>query len=435
MVPGDVAYLTQWLDLRVVDTRGTSVGRLLDLVAHWSDTEETPPRIVAAVVGDGRERRTVPVGQVSLHRDRVTLDADSTDWDATPTDLHLRRDVLDQQIVDKHDLRVVRVSDVRLAAVAGDALVVVGVDPGYAAVLRSLAPHGWGDRIARVFRLKDTGCIAWSDVEPTTLSDNGAIRLRTSLHGFRRLHPADIAEILEQLNPSDRNALLESLPVETAADAVTEADEEVQREIMEQLDPWMAADILEEMEPDDAADIVQDLSGSKRKELLDEMEAEEAEEVKELLHYDENTAGGLMTPEFYALPVHVTAQQAIDMLRETAPEAETVYYLYVVDDDGRLAGVISLRDLIVAQPSTPVWNFMVEGESVVRVMVDDALEDVAAQLEHYDLLAVPVVDREDRLIGIVTVDDTLEELLPDSWRRRRGRRHSAARADRADRVE
>jgi len=434
MVPGDVAFLTQWLDRKVVGADGGGAGRILDLVAHWSDTEETPPRVVAAVIGRPGEQRTVPYGALSIDRDQVLVSRDAPSWEPTSTDLLLRRDVLDQQIVDKHDLRVVRVSDVRLAVVGGEALV-VGVDPGYTAVLRRLAPHGWGDRIARVLRLKDRGCIAWSDVEPTTLSDNGAIRLRTSLHGFRRLHPADIAEILEQLNPSDRNALLESLPVETAADAVTEADEEVQREIMEQLDPGMAADILEEMEPDDAADIVQDLSGSKRKELLDEMEAEEAEEVKELLHYDENTAGGLMTPEFFALPVHVTAQQAIDMLRETAPEAETVYYLYVVDDDGRLSGVISLRDLIVAQPSTPVWNFMVEGESVVRVMVDDALEDVAAQLEHYDLLAVPVVDREDRLIGIVTVDDTLEELLPDSWRRRRGKRHNAARSERSDRVE
>ena len=152
------------------------------------------------------------------------------------------------------------------------------------------------------------------------------------------------------------------------------------------------------------------------------MDAEEAEEVKDLLHYGEDTAGGLMTPEFVALPVNVSAQEAIDLLRELAPKAETIYYLYVVDDNGRLAGVISLRDLIVSAPSTPVWNFMVEGQDVVRVGVDDSLQEVASQLEHYDLLAVPVVDRSDRLIGIVTVDDTLEELLPDHWRRRRGRR-------------
>lgn len=415
-------YLTQLLGMRVVDGGGAVLGETRDLVAHWSDTEDVPPQVVALVVASQKEERVVPFAAVAWTGDRFRIDADPGPYTLTETDLFLRRDVLDQQIVDKHDLRVVRVSDVRLAATTDGAIVVVGVDPGYVAVLRRLLPSRWSGRIARAMGLKESGCIAWSDVEPTTLSDNGALRLRTSLHGFRRLHPADIADILEQLNPSDRNALLESLPVETAADAVTEADESVQREIMEQLAPEMAADILEEMEPDDAADIVQDLSGSKRKELLDEMEAEEAEEVKELLHYDENTAGGLMTPEFVALPLHLTAQQAIDRLREMAPDAEMIYYLYVVDEDARLSGVISLRDLIVASPTTPVWNFMVEGESVVRVMVDDSLEEVASQLEHYDLLAVPVVDREDRLLGIVTVDDTLEELLPNSWRRRRFRR-------------
>lgn len=390
------------------------------MVARWPESEESPPAVVAWIVTEQREPRILQAG--TIREGRLICDS-QTLAESTARDLFLRRDVIDRQIVDKHDLRVVRVADVQLAVLPDGKHVVVGVDPGYRALVRRLLPVALADR-CRAWLAKGSGCIPWSDVEPTAVSEDGVIRLRTSLHGFRRLHPADIAEILEQLHPTERNALLESLPVETAADAVTEADEEVQREIMEQLDPGKAADILEEMEPDDAADIVQDLSGSKRKELLEEMDAEEAEEVKDLLHYGEDTAGGLMTPEFIALPVHVTAQEAIDLLRELAPKAETIYYLYVVDEDERLTGVISLRDLIVAAPSTPVWNFMVEGDSVVRVGVDDSLQEVASQLEHYDLLAVPVVDRSDRLIGIVTVDDTLEELLPEHWRRRRGRRSS-----------
>ncbi len=413
-----VDYFTRWIGHPVRDADGRSVGKLADMIARWPESEDSPPVVVGWAIHARRETRLVHAG--ALTRQGLVCKSD-TPFEATPRDLHLRRDVLDRQIVDKHDLRVVRVADVQLAAVADGLQVVVGVDPGYRALLRRLLPaaiaYGCRDWLSR-----GSGCIPWSDVEPTAVSEDGVIRLRTSLHGFRRLHPADIAEILEQLHPTERNALLESLPVETAADAVTEADEEVQRAIMEQLDPGKAADILEEMEPDDAADIVQDLSGSKRKELLEEMDAEEAEEVKDLLHYGEDTAGGLMTPEFIALPVHVTAQEAIDLLRELAPKAETIYYLYVVDDDERLTGVISLRDLIVSAPSTPVWNFMVEGDSVVRVGVDDSLQEVASQLEHYDLLAVPVVDRSDRLIGIVTVDDTLEELLPEHSRRRRGRR-------------
>ncbi len=413
-----VDYFTRWVGQAVRDPQGRSIGKVVDMVARWPEGEDAPPVVVGWLVAGNegaRLLRSSPVADCQLIADPDAI------LETTPRDLHLKRDVLDRQIVDKHDLRVVRVADVQLACTSDGHMVVVGVDPGYRAVIRRLLPAAMARR-ADNWLSRGSGCIPWSDVEPTAVSEDGVIRLRTSLHGFRRLHPADIAEILEQLHPTERNALLESLPVETAADAVTEADEDVQREIMEQLDPGMAADILEEMEPDDAADIVQDLSGSKRKELLEEMDAEEAEEVKDLLHYGEDTAGGLMTPEFVALPVNVSAQEAIDLLRELAPKAETIYYLYVVDDNGRLAGVISLRDLIVSAPSTPVWNFMVEGQDVVRVGVDDSLQEVASQLEHYDLLAVPVVDRSDRLIGIVTVDDTLEELLPDHWRRRRGRR-------------
>jgi Mg/Co/Ni transporter MgtE len=177
--------------------------------------------------------------------------------------------------------------------------------------------------------------------------------LRTTRDGLRHLHPADIADILEQLHPQERNALINSLPVETAADAVSEADDDVQRQIIEQLAPEKAADILEEMEPDDAADIVQDLSGSTRKELLEEMDEDEAEELKELLHYDENSAGGLMTTSYVAMSVELTSQGAIDRIRELSPDAETIYYIYVVNEEHRLTGVISLRDLIVSDPTTP----------------------------------------------------------------------------------
>lgn len=414
-------FLTQLLGARVSRADGSAAGEIADVLAQGGGAGDLP-RVTAVVIAKGRQEWAAPCSALVSDGDDFKLREGDARYEMTASDLWLKRDVLDKQIVDTQDLRVVRVSDVRLAPASDGSLLVVGVDPGQLAVLRRLLPAGWGDRVGRALGMKDPGFIAWSDVEPTAQSENGVLRLRTTRDGLRQLHPADIADILEQLNPSDRNALLESLPVETAADVVTEADENVQREIMEQLAPEKAADILEEMEPDDAADVVQDLSGSKRKELLEEMEPDDAQDIKELLHYGEDTAGGLMTPEFVALPLHLTAQNAIDRLREIAPTAETIYYIYVVDEEERLSGVISLRDLIVAAPTTPLWNFMVEGDSVVRVSVDDALEEVASQLEHYDLLAVPVVDNQDRLLGIVTVDDTLEELLPDSWRRRRFRR-------------
>lgn len=400
-----VEFLTQLLGDRLGEH-----GEIREVLAHGGEAEGTLPRVVAVIVGKGRSERAVvwPKGD--------------TEYLPTEKDWHLKRDLMDKQIVDTADMRVVRVSDVRLAAAPDGGLVVVGVDPGQVAVLRRVLPEGWGDRVARALRIKDSPFIPWSEVEPTSHSDHGVLRLRTTRDALRKLHPADIADILEQMHPNDQAELLESLPVETAADVITEMQDDEARDVLERMDTEVAADIVEEMEPDDAADLLQDVSGAKRKEILDEMEEEEAHDVRELLTYDESSAGGLMTTEFVSLPSDLTAAQAIEKLREMAPEAETIYYIYVTEPDGTLVGVISLRDLIVAAPDQPLWNVM--RESVIKVSVDANLEEVASALEHYDLMAVPVVDSTEHLLGIVTVDDTLEELLPASWRRKRFKRRS-----------
>ncbi len=444
-------FLTQILGWVVVNAQtGARLGVIRDLVAtipaepdvsedsvlpDAPRTRETPaardaaarlrlPRVVAIVMTQGKTERVILSGGLrpgETPGQWVTASEPAT-YTPDPQDLFLKRDVLDKQIVDTLDFRVVRASDVRLAPApdgSGD-LLVMGVDPGETAVLRRLLPGTWGERVARLLHLPTEGrFIAWSDVEPTTQAENGVLRLRTSRDKISELHPADIADILEQMTPADRTAVLESLDTETAAEALTEADDDVQRDILLNLDTEDAADILEQMDPDDAADAMGDLPGSRRKELLDEMEDAEADDVRQLLAYDDDTAGGLMTTEFVSLPLDWTADAAIAHLREIAPRAETIYYIYVTDPEGRLAGVISLRDLIIAAPQTPLWNFMVE--NVVRIGLDDNLEQVASALDHYDLLAVPVTDNDNRLQGIVTVDDTLEQLLPASWRRRRFR--------------
>jgi Mg/Co/Ni transporter MgtE len=170
------------------------------------------------------------------------------------------------------------------------------------------------------------------------------------------------------------------------------------------------------MSPDDAADLVADLSDETRQEILALMERDEAEEVKELLAYPEDTAGGMMTTEFVTIPATLTAAQAIDRLRELEPDAETIYYVYVTDEDGCLVGVLSLRDLIVAKPDTPIKDVMIPEPVTVGVLADE--DEVAEVVAHYNLLAVPVVDKEGRLAGIVTVDDAMDAILPAAWRKR-----------------
>jgi magnesium transporter len=283
-------------------------------------------------------------------------------------------------------------------------------------LLRRLGIEGAYRILARNLRLPTPErYIDWEDVDPVETSI-ASIRLRVPHAGLTELHPADLATIIDQLAPRDRAGVLAALDDEAVADAIEEMEPDTQVEVLEGLAPERAADILEEMSPDDAADLVADLADSTRKELLALMERDEAEELGGLLAFPEDTAGGMMTTEFVAVPADLTAGATIERLRELEPDAETIYYVYVVDAEGRLVGVLSLRDLIVAKPPTPIGDVMIEDPVAVNVRADR--DDVAGIVARYNLLAVPVVDDARRLVGIVTVDDAIDTILPASWRRR-----------------
>ena len=311
--------------------------------------------------------------------------------------------------------KVVRVNDLRLDELEGT-LHLVAVDVGAAGLLRRLGIEGPYRTIARNLRLPlPERYIDWEDVDPVETSI-ASIRLRVPHAGLRELHPADLASIIDQLAPRDRAGVLASLDDEAAADAIEEMEPDTQVEVLEDLLPERAADILEEMSPDDAADLIADLSRTARDEILPLMEPTEAREMAELLGYPEDSAGGMMTTEFVAVRDDLTAEQTIQRLRELEPDAETIYYIYVVDDAERLVGVVSLRDLIVSPPDTVVRTFMFPEPVAVGVLADE--DEVAQVVARYNLLAVPVVDDEGRLEGIVTIDDAIDTVLPSGWKHR-----------------
>lgn len=409
-------HISQLLDAKVYSAEGKLMGKVAEVVAS---PDERFPRLQALQLRlNGNGVRWLPIefcdlapGEVRL---RLSLE-ESIPYYPSEQSIWLRRDVMDKQIVDVEEHRVVRVNDLWLAR-KGDKLGVVGVEADFRSLSRRLGIEGAIKRIASALRLRlPARIIPWDDVERLQPA-GGGIKLRVPYTKIARLHPADIADIVEQLDPAQRAEVIESLDVETAAEAISEADPEVQVAIIESLDSERASDLLEEMEPDEAADILQDLPDKRTEEILEQMEPDEAAEVKQLLEYDEETAGGLMTPEFVAISEHFTAEEAIQYLRELQPKAENVYYVYVADDEGRLTGVISLRDLIVAQPETPVSEFM--ARNVLSVDVHVNLEEVAQMLAKYNLLALPVVDSENRLLGTITIDDTISRVLPPERRRR-----------------
>jgi CBS domain-containing protein len=413
-------FLSDFLNAEVVDLRQHRVGRVRDLIVVMSDPF---PRVTGVVLKDNPRVRSIDWGVVrSWDNKELSLKVEAQDLQPhtrTDTELWLSRQVLDKQIVDMDGRRVVRVNDLQLSQVDGSMLL-VGVDIGSRGLMRRIGLEGLGRRVvASLGRDWPHKLISWEAVDPVK-SDVNSVKLRIAHTKLAKLHPADIAEIVHELSPDDRSAVFAALDDEKAADTLEEIqDEQMQASILERLDVERASDILEAMSPDEAADLLADLPKERAQQLLQKMEEDEAEDVEELLAYREDTAGGLMTTEYVGVLHSLTAAQAIDRLRELEPDAESVYYVYVVDEEEHLLGVLSLRDLIVAKPETPIRDFMIK--NVIAVRVDAGPREVAEVTSKYNLLAVPVVDEHNRLQGIVTVDDVMERVMParGGMRRRR----------------
>jgi magnesium transporter len=231
------------------------------------------------------------------------------------------------------------------------------------------------------------------------------------------LHPADIAEIISQVSHKEGASFFRGLDVETAAEALSELEPDVQAAIITGMDTDKAADIIEEMPPDEAADVLSDLPVDKAKEILESIEKEEAEDIQELLSHEEDTAGGLMTNDFITYPPEISVKDAIEKFRKDAEDVETVYYLYITDPDEKLLGVVSLRELLLAPLDAKLSDIL---ETKLKTVTPDTDEiEVAEIVAKYNLVAIPVVDTEGFMVGIVTVDDVIDVILPPSAKRRR----------------
>jgi len=283
---------------------------------------------------------------------------------------------------------------------------VIGVDVSTSALLRRLRFAKLADRVAR---RNPPDAVAWSDVDVGSWKDPN-VKLRVTRSGVRRLHPADLAEIASELPPAEGVGLLEALEEEVAADTLEEMTPEDQVRMLEALGPERAARMLERMSPDDAADLLQDLEREDAEALLGQMEPDEAAEILQLLRYEEESAGGLMTTEFVTVEPTETCQGVIESLRHRVPDEEHANHLYVTDAGGKLVGELSLYELVVAPGERTVATVM--HEDPVAVAVEDGKDEVVEAIMKYNLLAVPVVDADERLVGIVTVDDVIDLVGP-----------------------
>jgi magnesium transporter len=335
-------------------------------------------------------------------------------YEPSENDVFLSRDVLDKQIIDTDGARVVRVNDLELVRV-NNTLYVSNVDVGMMGILRRIGlGHATQVFASGLHMHLPDNVISWDDVE--LLRHDQFMRLRVPADSIAELHPADVAEIISDLNKLETGQFLEAMGVEQIADTLEQVETEFQVELVENMSDEKVADVLEEMEPDEAADLLAELPQERSRRLVSLMAQDEADDVRHLLTFPEDSAGGIMTTDFATVPVDVTAEQAIKLLRENAREIETFFYVYVTDTPNHLIGVFSLNDLIFADPNALVNEFMQDRVKSVHPL--DEQQEVAQIITKYDLLAVPVVDDQDMLQGIVTADDALDKIIPTAWKKR-----------------
>lgn len=328
-----------------------------------------------------------------------------------PDEVLIARDILNKQIVDTRGMRVVRVNDLKLSDTSSTQLRLLGAEVGARGILRSLSPalEHVALKVARTFGHPiPERIIAWSymDLVERDLSN---VKLSVSHKTLDDMHPADIADIIERLDPRLRGQVFAQLDDEQRAGAMAEFDDDAMAaELMGGMNEREASRMLSEMDPDDAAELVSELDYDKAEKLLRLMGVQEQRAIRQLLGYREDTAGRIMTSEFAALPEDKTAADAVELLRGLDEDFESVRYVYLSDEDNKLSGVVTLNALIVAQPETPLADICTR--EVITASPEDDQEDVAEDIAKYNLLAMPVVADDGHLLGIVTVDDALDVL-------------------------
>lgn len=408
-------FLSEILKQPVLDPKGEELGRLKDIAVVKA---EPLPKVDALIIERKGGLFRIPWSEFTMFNKRIIaakiLAADLVPYDEITDGLLALRDVLDKQIVDVNGVKVVRVNDIKLEGYESEA-VLIAVDVGVRGILRRLGVERKGEGFLRVFKATlPFNLISWNYIQPLQPKLT-AIALTVPRQMLSELHPADIADIISQVSHHEGAAFLKNLDVDVAAETLSELSTEAQVEIIRGMDTEKASDIIEMMPPDEAADVLGDLPAEKAKEILEHIEKEEAEDIQELLGHEEDTAGGLMTNEFIAYSSGITVREAIEKFRKDASELETVYYLYLIDGAERLEGVVSLRELLLSDPDTRLSEIM---ETKVKTVTPDADEKVVAKItSKYNLVALPVVDNEGVLLGIVTVDDILARIVPVTKRK------------------
>jgi CBS domain-containing protein/sporulation protein YlmC with PRC-barrel domain len=405
-------FLSEILGKRIIGATGEKIGRIHDLTAEIID----PYPIVTGIIvkSSPKNKRTyLPWREVLEINGDILVSIRSVDdlmeIQIKEGDLLLNDALMDKQVVDTHGAKIRRVNDLQFLKTR-HGLHLVHVDVGFRGLIRRVGLIRLLDAVLQGlfdYTLSNQ-LISWKFTQP--LSSPDLLRLNIAQNRLSQLHPADLADILEDLDIKQRAALFQSLDVETAAETLEETDPKVQVSLITDLNSEKASDIIEEMSLSEAADLIGDLPKAKAEGILKEMEKDIADDVKELMSHPEQEAGGMMTTSFLSFRPSISVSDALDQFRQEAADVDWVHYVYITDEEEHLLGVVSLRDLILADPDQKMQDIM--DQRVVSVKLDDKADKIADQFAKYALTAMPVVDDQNHIHGAIIFKNLLDIVAP-----------------------
>jgi magnesium transporter len=407
-------HATEVLGAEAYDVAGNFVGRVKELFIEPADQ---PNRVARVLLGRGQYRPLVAkydqIAAVSPGKMNLTTDESALElYHPNEAWLAVRKDLLDQQIIDTSGRKVVRVNDIDFNEQRTNGNVemrVTHVDVGLpGAVRRLLQGIMPPEAIRRIQEKLPTRTIRWEFVNLIESDPLRRVKLRMTSQKLASMHPADLADIMEELSPAERQSIVDSLDEETAADAIAELDKRLQTQVVEKLDPEKAADIIEEMRPDEAADLLARLSPEASNEIMDEMPIREAAEVKELLRFEADTAGGMMNTELVVVAEDATRGEVVDYIRFHEVPLDQLDNVALVNRDAVLTGTVRLARLLLADSEQQVSELT--AESLLFVHPDAKDHEVFELFDKYNLRSLTVVDGSTRPVGMITVDDVVSHM-------------------------
>ena len=404
--------LSELIGAPAIDNTGTRAGKVREVTLA---PQENSNLVVGFVIKTQHGDRLVPASAVSLINHGLHISTPADEWipyGGGEGLLLLERDLLDQQIIDVHGRKVVRVNDVDIHEESGDGHIILkigAVDVGARGAMRRLL-KGVVPAAALHLLLEKIPprMIPWEFVDLIEIDPARRVKLKISLARLAQLHPADIADIVEDLAPAEREAIFETLDDGVAAETLEEIDPKMQVSILSSLDSDRAADIVEEMDPDAAADLLGDMHPDDSQEILTEMEPEERAEVTELMTFHDNTAAGRMTTDYMALTAGAKVEDAVEMLRNFEGGVESVSTIFIIGEKDKLLGAVPLAKIVLAPPGTPLMMLSTGHMATIHPGADE--KSIAELFDKYNLLTLPVIDEEGALTGVITADDVINML-------------------------